>query len=238
MRSVAKVNQPRAVAVIMAVLLPLWTPHSAGAFDVILDPKQVAQLLSEIAKLHEGSQKGGVKDEQLDALYEMGERVLDLAGLMTQDLESHGFSDPNLISLIDRRLREQGAIVKKFGAGYHYDLVAFQEYLRRAPAGPRAADCRFALAGFDEPGDDVAAIQQSLSVKQRFIRDYPKYESVSIIELLVAQQYNRLARLYSSHNRKDLSEQQRRLANEQYRRVIRLYPSSEEAETARAALAP
>jgi hypothetical protein len=224
------------VGLVFALLWAATGP--ARGFDVILDPRQVSQLLAEITKLHSESETAKDKDAQLDALYEMGERVLDLTGLMTQDLESHGSSDPSLIALIERRLKEQGVTTVKYKAGYHYDLAAFREYLRRAPSGKRAVDARYALIGFDEPEDDVAALQKSIAAKERFIRDYPKYEDVSVAELLLAQQHNQLARLYSAQHQQALSDQQRKLAEEQYRRIIRLYPKSEEAETARDALNP
>ena len=208
------------------------------AFDVILDPRQVSQLLAEISRFHTESETGKDKEAQLQALYEMGERVLDLTDLMTQDLESHGANDPSLIGLIERRLKEQGVVVTKFRAGYHYDLAAFREYLRRAPAGKQAVDARYVLIGFDEPGDDVTALQKSIAEKQRFIREYPKYPDVSVAELLLAQQHNQLARVYASQLKQALSDQQRKLAEEQYRRIIKLYPSSEEAATARDALNP
>jgi hypothetical protein len=210
----------------------------AHAFDVILDPRQVSQLLAEISRLHSESETGKDKEAQLNALYEMGERVLDLTDLMTQDLEGHGSNDPSLIALIERRLKEQGVVVTKYAAGYHYDLAAFKEYLRRAPSGKQAVDAHYVLIGFDEPGDDAAALQKSMAAKESFIRAYPKYSDVSVAELLLAQQHNKLARVYASQHKQALSEQQRKLAQEQYRRIIRLYPKSEEAETARDALNP
>ena len=205
---------------------------------MILDPRQVSQLLAEIAKFHSESETGKDKEAQLDALYEMGERVLDLTDLMTQDLESHGSNDPSLVALIERRLKEQGVVIAKYAAGYHYDMAAFREYLRRAPDGKHAVDARYALIGFDEPGDDAAALQKSIAAKERFIREYPKYADVSVAELLLAQQHNKLARVYSAQHQQALSDQQRKLAQEQYRRIIKLYPKSEEAETARDALNP
>lgn len=222
----------------LACTLWCFTARPAPAFDVILDPKIVSQLLAEIAKFRSESENGKDKEAQLEALYEMGERVLDLTELMTQDLESHGANDPSLIALIERRLKEQGVAIAKYEAGYHYDLAAFREYLRRAPSGKRAVDARYALIGFDEPGDDVAALQKSMAAKERFIREYPKYADVSVAELLLAQQHNQLARVYSAQHKQALSDQQRKLAQDQYRRIIRLYPNSEEAETARDALNP
>jgi hypothetical protein len=222
----------------LAAGLWLCLTGAAHAFDVILDLRQVSQLLAEIARFHNESENGKDKEAQLDALYEMGERVLDLTDLMTRDLESHGANDPSLIALIERRLKEQGVVVTRYAAGYHYDLAAFREYLRRAPSGKQAMDARYVLIGFDEPGDDVAALQKSITAKERFIHDYPKYPDVSVAELLLAQQHNRLARVYAGQHKQALSDQQRKLAEEQYRRIIRLYPSSEEAETARDALHP
>ena len=77
-----------------------------------------------------------------------------------------------------------------------------------------------------------------MAAKERFIREYPKYADVSVAELLLAQQHNQLARVYSAQHKQSLSDQQRKLAQDQYRRIIRLYPNSEEAETARDALNP
>lgn len=233
-------NQPLPMLRFHTVWLAAWAACAAilpaRAFDVILDPKQVAQLLADISRFHHESETAPAKDGQLDALWEMGERVLDLTELMSQDLQGHGFSDPAMISLIERRLKENGVVVTNSKAGYHYDLAAFHEYLRRAPNGPRAVDARYVLIGFDEPGDDVAAIQRSIAAKQRFIHDYPKYQDISVAELLLAQQYNHLARVYSSLHKQTLADQQRKLAQDQYRRIVKLYPSSEEAETARDAL--
>jgi hypothetical protein len=232
-------NRCMNIHVICLAFAFLWpTVAPARGFDVILDPRQVSQLLSEIAKFHSESQSGANKEAQLDALYEMGERVLDLTDLMTQDLDSHGMSDPSMIALIERRLKGEGVVIAKFAAGYHYDLAAFHEYLRQAPRGPRAVDARYVLIGFDEPGEDVVALQRSMAAKGRFIREYPAYADISVAELLLAQQHNQLARIYSNRHKQALSEQQRKLAGDTYRRIIRLYPKSEEAETAREALKP
>lgn len=233
--SIAKYST-KSPSLYLAIAVCCLLAAPARGFDVILDPGKVSQLLAEIAKFHEESQTAAKKEDQLDALFEMGERVLDLTDLMSQDVQSHGASDPSMVSLIDRRLKEQGVVIVKSGAGYHYDLAAFREYLRRAPNGPRAIDARYVLIGFDEPGDDAEALQRSIAAKERFIRDFPKYADISVAELLLAQQHNRLARVYSKQHKDALSEQQRKSAAEQYRRIMRLYPKSEEAETARDAL--
>jgi len=207
------------------------------AFDVILDPAQVSRLLAEITELHDQSKNSKTRAAQLEGLYEMGERVLDLTGLMTQDLSGHGGNDPSLVGLIERRLKENGIVISKYANAWHYDMAAFREYIRLAPAGPRALDARYALVGFDEPGDDVAGLQKSIAAKESFLRSYPKYADLSVVELLLAQQHNHLARVYSAQHQTALSEQQRKLARERYQRIVRLYPKSEEAETARDALA-
>jgi tetratricopeptide (TPR) repeat protein len=209
----------------------------ARGFDVILDPRQASQLLAEIAKFHDASRNAATKEERLEALYEMGERVLDLTDLMTQDLEGHGANDPSLVGLIERRLKENGVSISKLAGGWHYDLAAFREYLRLAPSGERAMDARYVLVGFDEPGDDVAALQKSIAAKEQFIRDHPKFQDVSVVELLLAQQHNHLARVYSMQKQQVLSDQQRKLARGRYERIVKLYPKTQEAETAKDALA-
>jgi hypothetical protein len=225
------------VALAFALLL---SAGSARAFDVILDPAQISRLLADISRYHKESAvpgSGPAREAQLDALYQMGETVLDLADLMTQDFESHGSIDPALVATINRRLKESGVVISKVTGGYRYDLAAFSEYLRRAPSGRHAVDARYALIGFDEPGDDAAAIQRSIVAKENFVRTYPEYEDVSVVQLLVAQQHNRLARVYSGRHQQELSDRQRKLAETQYRRIIKLYPDSEEAQTAKDALA-
>jgi len=206
------------------------------AFDIILDPQIVSRLLAEIAKLSDESKSAPKPQDREAALYEMGERVLDLTDLMTQDLESHGFNDANLVGVIERRLKERGIAISKSKAEWQYDMAAFREYIRVAPNGPRALDARYALVGFDEPGDDIAALQKSIAAKERFIRDYPKYGDVSVVELLLAQQRTHLARVYEARHQNTLGAEQRKLARERYERIVRLYPKSEEAETARDAL--
>jgi hypothetical protein len=210
----------------------------ATAFDVVLDPTKVNQLLGEIAKFHDEWKSGKTKEVQSEALFEMGERVLDLTELMTQDLQSHGTVDRNLVALIDRRLKEDGIAISKVGASYVYDLAAFREYLRLAPSGARALEARYVLVGFDEPGDDVTGLQKSIAAKEAFIRDYPKYADIAVVELLLAQQHTHLARVYSTQKKDTLSGQQRKAAQERYQRIVKLYPASEEAETAKDALKP
>ncbi|HEV2689297.1 MAG TPA: hypothetical protein VGV35_12110, partial [Bryobacteraceae bacterium] len=169
---------------------------------------------------------------QLDALYEMGERALDLADLMTRDKASHGAVDPSLASLIERRLKEYGIAFTLDATGYHYDLAAFREYLRRAPSGKRAVDARYVLIGFDEPGDNIAKLQASIAAKERFIRDYPKFSEMSLVKFLLAQQHVRLARAYAAAKKQTLSDRQRKIAEALYREIVKLYPNSQEAEPA------
>ena len=198
---------------------------SANCFDVILDPAEVTKLLAEIGNFREES-------KNLDALYDMGELVLDLTELMNKDLQSHGASDPNMIALIFGKFKEYGITVTKDASGYQYDLAAFHEYLRRAPAGKRAASARYVLIGFDEPGDDVGRLRKSIADKERFIRDYPRFSEMSLVKFLLAQQHYRLGRVYASQKNQALSDQQKKIAQELYRQIVKLYPKSPEAEAA------
>lgn len=189
-------------------------------------------MLAEIGSLYQASKSEKTENIRLNNLYEMGERALDLADLMTKDKDSHGTVDPSLAALIQRRLDQYGIKFALDKMGYHYDLAAFKEYLRRAPNGERAADAHYVLIGFDEPGDDIPRLEQSIRDKERFMRQYPKFSEMSLVEFLLAQQHVRLARLYAAQNRQPAAAQQRKIAQGLYTEIVRKYPKSEEAEAA------
>jgi hypothetical protein len=214
------------MSVVMAALTIGALPASA---DVILDVKTVNRLLSDISKLHEDSLKAPKRADRLEALYGLGERVLDLTDLMTKDLEGHGFNDPALVELIQRRLKENGVTITKDGPEWRYDLAAFREYLRLAPTGPLAADVRYALVGFADTGKTVASVQKAIADKERFIHDYPKYSEMSLVKFLLAQDHVHLARVYDDLKQKAAAERQRQVARNIYLEIIKLYPDSEEA---------
>jgi hypothetical protein len=218
------------IALLFAACLALFVP--ARAFDVILDPKEVNKLLNEIGKFYEESRNAPQPKDRLDALYEMGERTLDLADLMSKDRASHGSIDPSLAAVIQRRLKPYGINIVGDSLGYHYDLAAFQEYLRRAPAGERAADARYVLIGFDEPGENIPALEKSIAGKEGFIRQYPDYSEMSLVKFMLAQQHVRIARLYNARKNAALSARHKRQAADLYRQIVKLYPQSEEAEAA------
>lgn len=199
---------------------------------MILDPAEVNKLLNEIGKFYDESRKAPKQQDQLDALYEMGERCLDLADLMTKDRGSHGAVDASLAAVIERRLKPFGIKIEPDSLGYHYDLAVFREYLRRAPAGKRAADARYVLIGFDEPGESIPGLQKSMTAKEGFIRLYPKFSEMSLVKFMLAQQHVRLARLYATQHNSVLSTKQRQQAQELYRQIVMEFPKSPEAEAA------
>jgi hypothetical protein len=182
--------------------------------------------------LYQESKTAKNEAAQLDALYEIGERAIELADLMTRDKESHGSIDPSLCAIIERRLKEYGVTINVDARGYHYDLKAFLEYVRRAPNGNHAVDARYVLVGFDDPGDDVSLLTASVTAKERFIRSYPKFDKIPIVKFMLAQQHVRLAKVYANQKKDALSAQQRRIAENLYREIIRLYPNSPEADPA------
>ncbi len=200
--------------------------------DVILDPKIVSRMLAEIGKLHEDSTKAATREERLDALYDMGERVLDLTDLMTKDLGEHGANDPALASLIVTRLKSYGIVIQQDGPEWKYDLAAFHQYLRLAPNGERVADARYVLVGFAAPGDDPLKIQKVIADKERFIHDYPKYSEMSMVKFLLAQDHVHLGRVWEKKKDKAGSQRQQQLARNLYLEIVKLYPDSEEAKAA------
>lgn len=225
-------SSPNAIALILSAGLVLSLAPPARAFDVILDPQEVNKLLNEIGKLYDDSKKAPKLNDRLDALYEMGERTLDLADLMSKDQANHGGIDPSLGAVIQRRLKPYAVNIVKDTRGYHYDLAAFHEYLRLAPTGERAADAKYVLIGFDEPGENIAALQKSIAGKDSFIRQYPNYSEMSLLKFMLAQQHVRIARLYKAQNNSALSSQHRQKAENLFRLIVKQFPQSEEAEAA------
>ncbi len=135
----------------------------ALTFDVVLDPAEVNKFLVEIERLSQASKAASDQKLQLEDLYAMGERVLELVELMNKDRYSHGAADPSLVGIIERRLRPQGVAIGEDAAGYHYDLgvSAFANTfagLRRAVSGRRTRIS--VLIGFDEPGDNVGLLNK------------------------------------------------------------------------------
>ena len=204
----------------------------AGAFDVILDPQEVNKLLNEIGKFYEETKNSPKVSDQLDAFYEMGERALDLADLMSKDKANHGSIDASLAAVIQRRLKPFGVNIVGDSLGYHYDLAAFQEYLRRAPTGERAADAKYVLIGFDAPGENVAALEKSIAGKEGFIRQYPNYSEMSLVKFMLAQQHVRVARVYNTQKNIALGAQHKQKAQDLYRQIVKQFPQSQEAEAA------
>jgi hypothetical protein len=212
--------------------LVLLLAVSAQSFDVILDPAEVTKSLAEIERLSRLSRVGPDPKSQLDALYEMGERVLDLIDLMNKDKYSHGATDPSLAGLIERRLKQSGVVVSGDARGYHYDLAAFREYLRRAPQGERVADARYVLIGFDDPAESIPLLNKSITDKMLFIHDYPRYSKMPLVKFLLAQQHVQLGRAYAAQKKHVESERQNQIARNLYRQITKLYPKTPEAEAA------
>jgi hypothetical protein len=230
-----RMTSTRVTACVAAVLGLVLLCEPLRSFDVILDVAQVNQLLTEIGQFYGRSESAPKAEERADALYEMGERCLDLADLMSRDKESHGAVDANLAAVIDRRLKTFGLNFVVDPLGYHYDLAAFRQYLRDAPNGDRAADAWYALIGFDEPGDNIPGLLKSIEAKNDFIRRYPQYSEMSIVKLLLAQQHTRLAALYSSQKNPAQAKEQK-AAQDIYREIVKRFPQSPEAETAAGSL--
>jgi hypothetical protein len=216
----------------LVLLITLVAGSPVSAFDVILDPAEVNKLLTEIEKYHAESRTAPKPEARLDALYEMGERCLDLADVMSKDKQSHGAIDSSLASVIQKRLKPFGVVIAADPLGYHYDLAAFREYMRLAPTGKRAADARYVLIGFDEPGENIPALLKSIAAKEGFIRQYPAFSEMSVVKFMLAQQHARLARLYSAQANKAASSTQRTAAQELYRQIVKQFPQSPEAEAA------
>src|SRR5258708_29498438 len=128
----------------IVLLFAAWLtlPAPARAFDVILDPRIVNQMLAEIGKSYEQSKNAPKASDRLNALYALGETSLDLADLMSKDKSAPGNIDPSLGGVIQRRLKPYGVNIFEDKIGYPHHLAPVQEDLRLSPAVGARPACR------------------------------------------------------------------------------------------------
>lgn len=204
MRCPAGAASRRLSAVGLALTLLLMVGRTPSYGHVILEPEMVQGILVDISRFRRESQEGTSEEGRLEALYELGQKVDGLVGLMNQDIGTHGFSDL-FAGLIVRRLQEYGIQVNFVDElrRYAYDFAAFRDYLKRSPRGRRAADVRYRLIAdtfyrtlrVESPGmlrggaeDLVAAVAQ----EEGFLKDFPDDSRAKEVRLFRATDYYRL----------------------------------------------
>jgi hypothetical protein len=221
----------------LALVLPLAGPVRA---HVALDPGRAQEILADVAT-HHGAAQSGSGAEATDALFTLGRSVQELVELMNQDLQAHG--EINLFAqALVRRLEAYSVRVtlSPRTRTYAYDLAAFEQYLRRAPAGRHAADARFRLIAHafygsigPDPsrlaGSDAAGLLRAIATEERFLREHPAHEKAREVRFFLAVDYYRAA-----WNLTDTAEAQayEARARHELTRVVAGAPGSTEARAA------
>jgi len=226
---------------VLGILLLTAVP---GEAHVVLDGETVQPLLVEITRDLREARDGPTEEARLEALYGLGERAQALADLMNLDATSHGQS--LYADLLVKRLEEYGIRIRRVGRNmrYAYDMAAFQDYLRQAPRGKRAADANFRLmaqAFYSSVGADPAVlvdidvdqVRAAIVREEAFIKDYPTSDKVKEVRFFLAMDYYRLSR--NSRDPATVREYKQR-ATRALKQFVKEYPGTPEARAAEGVL--
>ncbi len=195
-----------ALACRLVVGMALLVAAGTAVAHVALDPERAQQILRDIATHHAASSSGRGGDGEAEALFQAGEAVNTLVDMLNQDVIAHGQTSV----LADAILRQLAvhAIAVSYAPRerrYVYDLAAYREYLRRTPAGPRAADARFRLIARTFHGTlgpdpaalvnaDLPALLRAIAAEEGFLRDHPGHEKAAEVRFFLAVDYYRAFR--------------------------------------------
>jgi hypothetical protein len=187
-----------AVALVLVAVAPV-------AGHVALDPERAEEALRAVATNHAAAREGH-GEASLDALFKLGEAAARLIEMLNQDLAAHG--ETSLFDqMLVKRLQAYGVRVtfSETAKRYAYDHAAFEEYLKRAPRGPRAPDARFKLIARDfhatlgpDPAvlvnADMSALLRAIATEERFLRDYAGHEKTDQVRFFLAVDFYRASR--------------------------------------------
>jgi len=165
---------------------------------VALAPDQAQEILATIARHQDAARAYGGDPRATEALFGLGEAVTGLVEMLNQDLVAHG--EVNLFGQMLVRRLQSYSITVTFSPRekrYAYDLAAFEEYLKRAAGGTRAADAKFSLiaAAFrrttgPDPAAlvnvDAAGLQRAIAAEERFLRDHPGHDKGPEVRFFLA----------------------------------------------------
>jgi hypothetical protein len=236
-------TRPASTILGLALLVAIALPPSADA-HVVLDGEIVRPMLVDIARQLKDSRDAPSEADRLEAVYLLGEKVRQLVEFMNLDLLGHGQS--LYADLLVKRLADYGvriAFVERRRL-YVSDLSPFDEYLRRAPRGPRAADARFRVIAetfhrstSSRPSDvaegDLEGLRKAIAQAESFLKEHPEHKQVKDVRFFLAMDYYRLAR--NSPDPATVSKYET-LARLALQRIVQDYPGSAEAGSAEATL--
>jgi hypothetical protein len=189
------------VALAAVVLGLIWTSHASGH-----DVERAEALLGEIAEHRRAAAEAPADSDRLEAMFRLGETVETLVEALNRDVLAHGTRDL-FAELVVKRLRSHALDVTWMPGEnrYVYDLAAFHDYLRRAPAGRRAPDVKFRLIarrfyatlGADPAalvGTDVAGLLRAVAEEERFLKEHATHERTGTVRFFLAVDHYRIAR--------------------------------------------
>ncbi|MGH9368153.1 MAG: tetratricopeptide repeat protein [Thermoanaerobaculia bacterium] len=232
-------RRSHAFAVAALVAVTLVGGRGADA-HVVLDGEIARPILVDLARDLRDTREGGSDAARLEALFLVGERVHQLVELMNLDLLAHGRS--LFGELLIRRLAEHGVRVDFIERNGRYvsDLAPFEEYLRRSPRGPRAADAKFRVVAEmfhrstgrrpEEIADGgVEELRDAVARKEAFLRDHPGHDRVRDVRFFLAMDYYRLFRNSTETATRGKYEQ---LARRALQQIMHEFPETAEARSA------
>jgi hypothetical protein len=210
---------------------------------VVLDGEVARPILVDITRGLRDAREGGSEAARLEALFLAGQRVDQLVELMNLDLLAHGrslFGD-----LLARRLAEYGiqVVFVERNARYASDVAPFEEYLRRSPSGPRAADAKFRVIGelfqrstgrrADEIADGgLEGLRDAVARKEAFLREHPGHDRTRDVRFFLAMDYYRLCR----NSIRTTARKYEQLARRALQQIMHEHPGTAEARSAEIAL--
>ena len=185
-----------------AIALGLTLAAPASAHDI----ERAEALLRDIADHRRAVAEAPADGERTEALFRLGDSVETLVDAVNRDVAAHGVRDL-FAELVVKRLHGHALSVTwaPRESRYVYDLAAFQEYLQRAPRGPRAPEASFRLIarrfyatlGPDPSAlveTDVAGLLRAVADQERFVREHATHAHAGTVRFFLAVDQYRLAR--------------------------------------------
>lgn len=230
-------SRTRTYGLALASLLAVTTPAIA---HVVLDAEIARPMLVAITGHLKTTREASAENGHVEAWYLLGEGVHQLVELMNTDVLAHGQSLYG--QLLARRLSALGLGVEYVDRTrrYVYDLAPFEQYLRRAPRGVRAADAKvrliaetFSRSLGSRPRDlaegDLDALGKAIRRQEAFVAEHPAHPRLREVRFFLAIDYYRL-----HHNTPDahIATRYRALARAALQAILRDYPGTAEARSA------
>jgi len=204
--------------------------------DVILSADALNAALKKLQRMQQQSEAGTLK-QRAEALFQLGVEADALTTLLNDEVTAHGMQEKGLIDLGLSRARESGVEVtwtaekRKF----FYDGAAFEQCLKLAPGGPRAALAAFWLLEnefYRSRAEAAASLLAAMERKKAFLQRYPGFKAAGDVAVFLAIDYRDLYRHYQAQGDAAQRDRFRELARAQWKGVMRRFPKSEPAKIA------